>query len=45
MTEATQFETAMRHALTLAGRGPSVGVNPQVGCVLVDAEGSIVAEG
>lgn len=45
MTDATQFETAMRHALTLAGRGPSVGVNPQVGCVLVDADGSIVAEG
>lgn len=45
MTVARQFETAMCHALTLASRGASVGVNPQVGCVLVDAEGSIVVEG
>ena len=35
----------MRHALDLASRGPAVGGNPQVGCVLLDASGSIVAEG
>jgi diaminohydroxyphosphoribosylaminopyrimidine deaminase/5-amino-6-(5-phosphoribosylamino)uracil reductase len=35
----------MRHALSLAGRGPVTGGNPQVGCVLVDSDGAIVAEG
>jgi diaminohydroxyphosphoribosylaminopyrimidine deaminase/5-amino-6-(5-phosphoribosylamino)uracil reductase len=35
----------MRHALSLAAHGPATGVNPQVGCVLVDADGSLVAEG
>jgi len=39
------YETLMRHALTLAARGPATGVNPQVGCVLVDADRSVVAEG
>jgi len=39
------YETAMRHALALAANGPALGVNPQVGCVLLDAEGTIVAEG
>ncbi|CAN5350303.1 bifunctional diaminohydroxyphosphoribosylaminopyrimidine deaminase/5-amino-6-(5-phosphoribosylamino)uracil reductase RibD [soil metagenome] len=43
MTE--QYEPAMRRALTLAANGPALGVNPQVGCVLLDAEGTIVAEG
>ena len=43
MTE--QYETAMRHALALAANGPAKGVNPQVGCVLIDADGTIVAEG
>ena len=43
MTE--QYEQAMRHALALASNGPALGVNPQVGCVLLDADGSIVAEG
>lgn len=42
---AELHETAMRHALTLAANGPARGVNPQVGCVLLDAEGTIVAEG
>jgi diaminohydroxyphosphoribosylaminopyrimidine deaminase/5-amino-6-(5-phosphoribosylamino)uracil reductase len=41
----TDYETLMRKALTLAARGPATGVNPQVGCVLVDAQGEIVAEG
>jgi diaminohydroxyphosphoribosylaminopyrimidine deaminase/5-amino-6-(5-phosphoribosylamino)uracil reductase len=38
-------EPLMRHALSLAAHGPATGVNPQVGCVLVDAAGTIVAEG
>src|SRR5690606_2895580 len=36
---------AMRHALSLATRGPAWGVNPQVGCVLLDSDGNRVAEG
>lgn len=36
---------AMRRALSLATHGPAVGENPQVGCVLIDATGTIVAEG
>lgn len=35
----------MRRALELAAQGPSVGPNPQVGAVLVDDAGAIVAEG
>ncbi|EPR75342.1 Diaminohydroxyphosphoribosylaminopyrimidine deaminase [Leifsonia rubra CMS 76R] len=35
----------MLHALSLAGRGPITGGNPQVGCVLVNAAGEIVGEG
>lgn len=45
MTPAHQFETAMRRALELAGKGPVTGGNPQVGAVLLAADGSIVAEG
>jgi len=40
-----RYDHAMRHALVLAGNGPALGVNPQVGCVLLDASGTIVAEG
>jgi diaminohydroxyphosphoribosylaminopyrimidine deaminase / 5-amino-6-(5-phosphoribosylamino)uracil reductase len=39
------YDTAMRHALELAANGPATGINPQVGCVLLDAAGVIVAEG
>ena len=39
------YESLMRHALSLAAHGPATGVNPQVGCVLVDSDGSLVAEG
>jgi diaminohydroxyphosphoribosylaminopyrimidine deaminase/5-amino-6-(5-phosphoribosylamino)uracil reductase len=35
----------MRRAIELAARGPAFGENPQVGCVLLDAEGNTVAEG
>ena len=39
------YESAMRRALELALLGPAWGVNPQVGCVILDAEGKIIAEG
>ena len=38
-------ERAMRHALSLAARGPAKGVNPQVGCVILSPAGEVVAEG
>lgn len=43
MADAVERE-AMRHALELAARGP-VGVNPQVGAVLLSPEGDVIAEG
>jgi diaminohydroxyphosphoribosylaminopyrimidine deaminase/5-amino-6-(5-phosphoribosylamino)uracil reductase len=39
------YENTMRRALELALRGPAFGVNPQVGAVILDESGSIVAEG
>lgn len=39
------IDSAMRLAFELAQRGPSRGVNPQVGCVVLDASGAIIAEG
>lgn len=45
LNSAQGVEQAMRHALDLAARGPALGVNPQVGCVLIDADGTIVSEG
>lgn len=39
------FEPAMRRALDLAGRGPATGVNPRVGCVILDESGAVLAEG
>lgn len=42
---APAFEAAMRRALALAALGPATGANPQVGCVLLDETGAIVAEG
>lgn len=36
---------AMRRALGLARNGPARGVNPQVGCVLLDPSGRVIAEG
>ena len=40
-----EWEPFMRRALELAAQGPITGGNPQVGCVLVNAAGEIVAEG
>ncbi|HEV7622968.1 MAG TPA: bifunctional diaminohydroxyphosphoribosylaminopyrimidine deaminase/5-amino-6-(5-phosphoribosylamino)uracil reductase RibD [Amnibacterium sp.] len=42
---ATSTETAMRRALEVAARGPAGGSNPQVGCVLLSADGAVLAEG
>lgn len=43
---ATERElAAMRRALEVAERGPLTGGNPRVGCVLLDADGRVVAEG
>jgi diaminohydroxyphosphoribosylaminopyrimidine deaminase/5-amino-6-(5-phosphoribosylamino)uracil reductase len=42
---AGRYDAAMRRALELAARGPVTGGNPQVGCVLLDDAGEIVAEG
>ncbi len=39
------LESAMRRALELAERGPADNPNPQVGCVILDSAGNIVAEG
>ena len=44
--DTTQAEqAAMRRAIVLAGNGPHYGVNPQVGCVVLNAEGTTIAEG
>jgi diaminohydroxyphosphoribosylaminopyrimidine deaminase/5-amino-6-(5-phosphoribosylamino)uracil reductase len=43
MTE--RYEQAMRRAFELASQGPVTGGNPQVGAVLLDADGRIVADG
>lgn len=41
----TAYDDAMRRAIAVAARGPRWGENPQVGCVLLDDAGTIVAEG
>jgi diaminohydroxyphosphoribosylaminopyrimidine deaminase/5-amino-6-(5-phosphoribosylamino)uracil reductase len=43
--DAGRYDAAMRRALDLAARGPLTGGNPQVGCVLLNDAGEIVAEG
>ncbi|GAA3875124.1 bifunctional diaminohydroxyphosphoribosylaminopyrimidine deaminase/5-amino-6-(5-phosphoribosylamino)uracil reductase RibD [Leifsonia kafniensis] len=43
--DAATLETAMRRALELATQGPARGVNPQVGCVILDADGRQIAGG
>lgn len=45
MINSDSLERAMRHALQLATHGPITGGNPQVGSVLLDEFGEIVAEG
>ncbi|WP_166879628.1 bifunctional diaminohydroxyphosphoribosylaminopyrimidine deaminase/5-amino-6-(5-phosphoribosylamino)uracil reductase RibD [Salinibacterium sp. ZJ450] len=45
MITSEKLDAAMRHALSLAAHGPAFGGNPQVGCVLLNDAGEIVAEG
>lgn len=35
----------MRRAIELAANGPAKGLNPQVGCVVLSPEGTVIAEG
>ena len=39
------IDAAMRRALELAALGPATGVNPRVGCVILSADGTPLAEG
>src|SRR5690242_9511076 len=46
VAEHSTGDTAMmRRALALAAHGPQADPNPRVGCVLVDADGAVVAAG
>jgi diaminohydroxyphosphoribosylaminopyrimidine deaminase / 5-amino-6-(5-phosphoribosylamino)uracil reductase len=45
MQDQKLYEFAMSRALELALNGPAIGVNPQVGAVILDPEGQIVSEG
>ncbi|MBP1326781.1 diaminohydroxyphosphoribosylaminopyrimidine deaminase/5-amino-6-(5-phosphoribosylamino)uracil reductase [Leucobacter exalbidus] len=45
MLDTALIEDAMHRALRIARRGPAPDANPQVGCVLLDGSGAIVAEG
>lgn len=38
-------DAAMRRAITLSEQGPARGLNPQVGCVVLDDAGNTLAEG
>ena len=40
-----RFDSAMSRALELAANGPATGINPRVGCVILDADGTPIAEG
>ncbi|MDH6423715.1 bifunctional diaminohydroxyphosphoribosylaminopyrimidine deaminase/5-amino-6-(5-phosphoribosylamino)uracil reductase RibD [Aurantimicrobium minutum] len=44
-TPSQGYEPAMRRAIALAANGPSNGINPQVGCVVLNSAGTIIAEG
>ncbi|RFA22581.1 bifunctional diaminohydroxyphosphoribosylaminopyrimidine deaminase/5-amino-6-(5-phosphoribosylamino)uracil reductase RibD [Subtercola boreus] len=43
--QAVQIAAAMARAVELSQNGPAWGVNPQVGCVILGPDGSILAEG
>ena len=43
--EATAYQAAMLRALELANQSPRYGQNPQVGAVLINDQGEILAEG
>jgi len=42
---AEETLAVMRRAIELAARGPAQGLNPQVGCIVLDSSGVIIAEG
>jgi diaminohydroxyphosphoribosylaminopyrimidine deaminase/5-amino-6-(5-phosphoribosylamino)uracil reductase len=41
----TDYRSPMGRALELAAKGPATGINPRVGCVILDANGRTIAEG
>ncbi|WP_104199626.1 bifunctional diaminohydroxyphosphoribosylaminopyrimidine deaminase/5-amino-6-(5-phosphoribosylamino)uracil reductase RibD [Cryobacterium sp. Y29] len=43
--DSAALASALRRALELAARGPATGVNPRVGCVILNANGETLAEG
>jgi len=43
--DGTVLRTAMRRAIDLAANGPLSGGNPRVGCVILDADQNVIAEG
>ncbi len=45
MPEPVGYEAAMSRALELARKGPATGINPRVGCVIIGADGGVIAEG
>ena len=45
MPTQEQLEAAMQRALVISLQGPAFGVNPQVGSVILNPDGEIVAEG
>ncbi|MEB0002745.1 bifunctional diaminohydroxyphosphoribosylaminopyrimidine deaminase/5-amino-6-(5-phosphoribosylamino)uracil reductase RibD [Cryobacterium sp. RTC2.1] len=45
MIQDTERDMLMRRALSLAANGPATGLNPRVGCVIVDPDGVVLAEG
>ncbi|AMB57785.1 bifunctional diaminohydroxyphosphoribosylaminopyrimidine deaminase/5-amino-6-(5-phosphoribosylamino)uracil reductase RibD [Microterricola viridarii] len=45
MGPSAHIEDALRRAFVLAANGPARGANPQVGCVLLAADGTVLAEG
>ncbi len=45
MDQDAALERSMRRALELAANGPTTGPNPRVGCVVLAADGEVLAEG
>ncbi|WP_241974951.1 bifunctional diaminohydroxyphosphoribosylaminopyrimidine deaminase/5-amino-6-(5-phosphoribosylamino)uracil reductase RibD [Cryobacterium mannosilyticum] len=45
MDQDVALERLMRRALELAANGPATGPNPRVGCVILAADGEVLAEG
>ncbi len=45
MVDGARVEAAMARALELAANGPLTGGNPRVGCVILDANDHVIAEG